>query len=363
MDERQSLPLRRVSEHRRRGQRGAEQDARESIMNPFTYSRAADVSQAVSAVAAKPHTKFLGGGTNLIDLMKMGVETPAQLVDIARLPLAEVKELPGGKGFRIGALARNSDVAEHPRIQQHYPVLSQALLAGASPQLRNMATVGGNLMQRTRCYYFYDPAFPQCNKRNPGSGCGALNGYNRIHAILGQSEQCIATNPSDMNVALAALEAVVRVQGPNGEREIPIADFHRLPGSTPNVDTNLKEDELITAVDLPATSFATRSHYLKIRDRASYAFAIVSVAVAVEMDAGKKITAVRIALGGVADNPWRAQKAEQQLIGNSADEKTFRAAAEAELAAAKSYKHNEFKIELAKRSIVRALTTVAAMTV
>jgi xanthine dehydrogenase YagS FAD-binding subunit len=331
-------------------------------MNPFAYSRAADAAAAVTAIAAKPHTKFLGGGTNLIDLMKMGVETPAQLVDINRLPLAQVEELPEGKGVRIGGLARNSDVALHPLIQQRYPLLSQAFLAGASPQLRNMATVGGNLMQRTRCYYFYDPAFPQCNKRKPGSGCGALKGYNRIHAILGQSEQCIATNPSDMSVALAALDAVVRVQGPGGERDIPIADFHRLPGTTPHVDTNLKEDELITAVDLPATPFAARSHYLKVRDRATYAFAIVSVAAAIELDAGKKITAVRIALGGVAHKPWRAQKAEQELVGKNADEKIFRAAAEAELAAAKGYAHNEFKIELAKRSIVRALATVAAMT-
>jgi xanthine dehydrogenase YagS FAD-binding subunit len=331
-------------------------------VNPFAYSRANDAAGAVSAVVAKPRTKFLGGGTNLIDLMKMGVETPAQLIDITRLPMAQIEELPDGKGMRIGALARNSDVAEHALIKQRYPVLSEALLAGASPQLRNMATVGGNLMQRTRCYYFYDPAFPQCNKRNPGSGCGALKGYNRIHAILGQSEQCIATNPSDMNVALAALEAIVRVQGPNGEREIPIADFHRLPGSTPNVDTNLKDDELITAVDLPAVPFVARSHYLKIRDRASYAFALVSVAVALEIDPGKKITAARIALGGVAHKPWRAQKAEQQLAGKTADETTFRAAAEAELAAAKGYTHNSFKIELAKRSIVRALTTVAGMT-
>ena len=332
-------------------------------MNPFVYTRATDAGTALTAISAKPRTKFLGGGTNLIDLMKMGVETPAQLVDINRLPLAQIEELPGGKGVRIGALVRNSDLAAHPLIVQRYPVLSQALLAGASPQLRNMATVGGNLMQRTRCYYFYDPAFPKCNKRSPGSGCGAFDGYNRIHAILGQSEQCIATNPSDMNVALTALEAVVRVQGPKGEREIPIGDFHRLPGSTPNVDTNLKEDELITAVDLPAMPFVTRSHYLKIRDRASYAFAIVSVAVAVELDAGKKITAARVALGGVAHKPWRAQKAEQYLVGKNADEKTFQAAAEAELAAAKAYAHNSFKIELAKRSIVRALNTVVGMTV
>lgn len=331
-------------------------------MNPFTYSRASDAAQAVSSIAAQPKTKFLGGGTNLIDLMKMGVETPAQLIDINKLPLAQVEELPDGKGVRIGALARNSDVAQHPLIQQRYPVLSQAFLAGASPQLRNMATVGGNLMQRTRCYYFYDPAFPKCNKRNPGSGCGALQGYNRIHAILGQSEQCIATNPSDMNVALAALDAVVRVQGPKGEREIPIAEFHRLPGTTPNVDTNLGADELIVAVDLPAIPFAMRSHYLKIRDRASYAFAIVSVAAVLEIGPDKKITAARVALGGVAHKPWRAQKAEKELVGKTADEKAFRAAAETELAAAKGYAHNEFKIELAKRSIVRALTTVMGMT-
>jgi xanthine dehydrogenase YagS FAD-binding subunit len=330
-------------------------------MNPFTYSRANDAGAAVAAIAAKPQTKFLGGGTNLIDLMKMGVETPAHLVDINRLSLTQIEELPDGQGLRIGALARNSDVAEHALIKERYPVLSQALLAGASPQLRNMATVGGNLMQRTRCYYFYDPAFPQCNKRNPGSGCGALKGYNRIHAILGQSEQCIATNPGDMSVALAALEAVVRVQGPKGERQIPFADFHRLPGSTPNVDTNLQADELITAVDLPTVPFATRSHYLKMRDRASYAFAIVSVAAALEIDAGKKIIAARIALGGVAHKPWRAQKAEEQLVGKIADEKTFRAAAEAELAAAKGFAHNSFKIELAKRSIVRALMTTSAL--
>jgi xanthine dehydrogenase YagS FAD-binding subunit len=331
-------------------------------MNPFVYSRAANAQQAVSGIAAKPQTKFLGGGTNLIDLMKMGVETPAQLIDITRLPLAQVEELPDGKGVRIGALARNSDVAEHALIQQRYPVLSQAFLAGASPQLRNMATVGGNLLQRTRCYYFYDPAFPKCNKRNPGSGCGALEGYNRIHAILGQSEQCIATNPSDMNVALAALDAIVRVQGPKGEREIPIADFHRLPGATPNIETNLQPDELITAVDLPAMPFATRSHYLKVRDRASYAFAIVSVAAILDLRADGTINGARIALGGVAHKPWRALEAEKSLIGKKADENSFRSAAEAALAGAKGYKHNSFKIELAKRSIVRALSTVAAMT-
>ena len=330
-------------------------------MNPFIYTRAADPQQATSATASNASAKFLAGGTNLIDLMKMGVERPTQLVDVNRLPLAQIEELPNGGGVRIGGLARNSDVAEHPLIAQRYPVLSQALLAGASPQLRNLATTGGNLLQRTRCYYFYDPAFPQCNKRQPGSGCGAINGFNRIHAILGQSEQCIATHPSDQNVALVALDAVVQVQGAKGTRSIPIADFHRLPGTTPNIDTNLQADELITSVDLPAIPFATRSHYLKVRDRASYAFALVSVAAVLDLENGK-INGARIALGGVAHKPWRAQKAEAALLGQSADEKTFRAAAEAELAAAKGYKHNNFKIELAKRAIVRALSTVAAMT-
>ena len=330
-------------------------------MSPFTYSRATDPQQAVAAVAGQPQAKFLGGGTNLIDLMKMGVEAPQQLIDINRLPLAQIEDLNGG--VRIGGLARNSDLAEHPLIVQRYPVLSQALLAGASAQLRNMATTGGNLLQRTRCYYFYDPAFPMCNKRNPGSGCGALLGFNRVHAILGQSEQCIATNPSDMNVALAALDAVVRVQSAKGERQIPIADFHRLPGATPNVDTNLQADELITAVDLPAMPFAVRSSYLKVRDRASYAFALVSVAAVLDLAADRKINNVRIALGGVAHKPWRALEAEKQLIGQVADEKAFRAAAETALQGAKGYKDNAFKIELAKRSIVRALMTTAALPV
>jgi len=328
-------------------------------MNQFTYARASDPQQAVSSIAAQPRAKFLGGGTNLIDLMKMGVEAPAQLIDINRIPLTQIEDLNGG--VRIGGLARNSDLAEHPLIVQRYPVLSQALLAGASAQLRNMATTGGNLLQRTRCYYFYDPAFPMCNKRDPGSGCGALNGFNRIHAILGQSEQCIATNPSDMNVALAALDAVVRVQSAKGERQIPIADFHRLPGATPNIDTNLQADELITAVDLPAMPFAVRSYYLKMRDRASYAFALVSVAAVLDLGADRRIKSVRIALGGVAHKPWRAVEAEKQLAGQVVDENAFRAAAETALAGAKAYEHNKFKIELAKRSIVRALTTVASI--
>jgi xanthine dehydrogenase YagS FAD-binding subunit len=331
-------------------------------MNPFAYSRASDPNDAVSGIAAKPHAKFLGGGTNLIDLMKMGAETPDTLIDINRLPLAQIEELPGGKGIRIGAMVRNSDLAEHTLIKSRYPVLSEALLSGASPQLRNMATVGGNLLQRTRCYYFYDPAFPACNKRNPGSGCGAIDGYNRIHAILGQSEACIATHPSDMCVALAALDAIVRVRGPIGERQIPFAVFHRLPGDTPELDTDLAHDELIEYVDLPKIPFANRSHYLKVRDRASYAFALVSVAAALDVDGNNKIKAARIALGGVAHKPWRASKAERELLGRNPNETSFRAAAEAELAMAKGYKHNSFKIELAKRAMVRALNTVAAMT-
>src|SRR5438034_3327250 len=331
-------------------------------MNPFTYSRVVDPNEAVTGIAAKPQGKFLGGGTNLIDLIKMGVETPDVLIDINRLPLAQIEELPGNKGVRVGAMVRNSDLAEQALIKPRYPVLSEALLSGASPQLRNMATVGGNLLQRTRCYYFYDPAFPACNKRKPGSGCGALEGYNRIHAILGQGEQCIATHPSDMCVALAALDAIVRVRGPKGEREIKFDDFHRLPGNTPERDTNLASEELIIAVDLPAMPLAARSHYLKVRDRASYAFALVSVAAALDLDSNKKINAVRIALGGVAHKPWRASAAEKELIGKTADEKAFRAAAEAELAAPKGYKYNSFKIELAKRAIVRALNTVATMT-
>ena len=329
-------------------------------MNPFIYTRAADAQGAISDVAQHPQAKFLGGGTNLVDLMKMGVEQPAQLVDINRLALTKVEELPNDGGVRIGALVRNSDLAENDLIKSRYPLLSEALLSGASPQLRNLATTGGNLLQRTRCYYFYDPAFPMCNKRAPGSGCGALEGYNRIHAILGQSEQCIATHPSDMCVALAALEAVVRVQGPQGERTIAFEEFHRLPGDTPNVETSLQPNELITAVDLPSLPFAQRSHYLKVRDRASYAFALVSVATALEMDGGT-IKRARLALGGVAHKPWRARKAEQILTGKPPNEQSFRAAAEAELAEAKGYKYNSFKIELAKRAIIQALSTVAKM--
>ena len=328
-------------------------------MNPITYTRAADPAAAAQALSESSQTKLLGGGTNLLDLMKMGVETPNRLVDVTRLDLAKVEELPDGKGVRVGALVRNSDLAEHPLIKERYPALSQALLAGASPQLRNMATTGGNLLQRTRCYYFYDPAFTQCNKRQPGSGCGALEGYNRIHAILGQSDQCIATHPSDMCVAMAALEAVVRVQGPKGEREIPFAEFHRLPGDHPETDTNLNHDEIITAVDLPDSLWAKNSHYLKVRDRASYAFALVSVAAALEMDGGKIKTA-RVALGGVAHKPWRSHEAEEALVGAEANTAAFRVAAAAAMKHAKGYKYNDFKVELAKRTIVRALENLGS---
>ena len=328
-------------------------------MNPFTYSRQSAAAPAVAELAATPHAKLLGGGTNLVDLMKMGVETPERLIDINRLPLAAVEELPDGKGVGLGGLARNSEVAENALVKERYPVLAEAILAGASPQLRNRATTGGNLLQRTRCPYFYDPDFPACNKRNPGSGCGALHGFNRVHAILGHSEQCIATHPSDMCVALATLEAVVRVSGPKGDREMAFQDFHRLPGDTPQHETNLEPDELITAVDLPALPATVRSHYLKIRDRESYAFALVSVAAVLDVGPDGKIKTARIALGGVAHKPWRATQAEELLAGKSVGTEPFRAAANAALAEAKGFQYNTFKIELARRTIVRALNTVA----
>lgn len=324
-------------------------------MKPFAYSRALNHETAIQVVARDQQAKFIAGGTNLIDLMKEGVEQPDQLVDITRLELAEIKEI--SNGLRIGALARNSDTANHPLVRDRYPLLSQALLAGASPQLRNMATVGGNLMQRTRCYYFYDTVMP-CNKREPGSGCSAIEGYNRIHAIFGTSEKCIATHPSDMCVALAALDAVVRVEGPNGERQIPIAEFHRLPGDTPEIDTVLQHSELIVAVELPKSPFAKRSHYLKVRDRASYAFALVSVAAALDVDKGN-IRAARVAMGGVAHKPWRALAAEKILVGAKANEQTFAAAAEATIREAQPQKYNRFKVEMARRAIVRALATAS----
>src|SRR6188472_2871469 len=287
-------------------------------MTPFTYSRATDANQAVTAISGKSHSKFLGGGTNLIDLMKMGVETPDSLIDINPLPLAQIEELPDGKGVRVGAMVRNSDLAEHDLIKTRYPVLSEALLSGASPQLRNMATVGGNLLQRTRCHYFTDVGFAACNKRKPGSGCAAREGSNRIHAIFGTSEQCIATHPSDMCVALAALDAEIEVRGSAGTRRISIGAFHRLPGTTPERDKELRHGELITAVLLPPSRFAAHSHYLKVRDRASYEFALVSVAMALDVD-GNRVRDARIALGGVAHKPWRARSAEHALIGRPLD--------------------------------------------
>ncbi len=325
-------------------------------MKNFSYASADSSAAAVSLLSQNSNAKFLGGGTNLIDLMRENIEQPDALVDVTRLPLTAVEELPDG-GLRIGALLRNSHLAANRLVRERYPVLSQAVLLGASAQLRNMATTGGNLMQRTRCYYFYDSA-ARCNKRVPGTGCDAIDGFNRIHAILGTSPDCIATHPSDMCVAMAALDAVVQVTGPRGERSIPLVDFHRLPGNTPNVDTNLAPDELITSVDLPALPFASKSLYRKVRDRASYAFAIVSVAAALELDSGV-IKQVRIALGGVAHKPWRAFKAEQHLVGKTPDENTFQQAAAIELAEATPFQHNGFKIELAKRTITSVLMELA----
>ena len=322
-------------------------------MNNFSFARAEDQGSALALLSQSPNSKFLGGGTNLVDLMRETIEAPAALVDITRLPLTAIDELPGG-GLRIGALVRNSHLAAHQIVRERYPVLSQAILMGASAQLRNMATTGGNLMQRTRCYYFYDTA-AHCNKREPGTGCDAIQGFNRIHAILGASPQCVATHPSDMCVALAALDATVQVSGSNGDRSIPLIDFHRLPGDTPDVDTNLQPGELITAVDLPAMPFAQLSLYRKVRDRASYAFAIVSVAAALELDGGI-IRQARLALGGVAHKPWRASRAEDHLTGKIADPAVFRQAAEIELESAQPLAHNGFKIELAKRTVVSVLT-------
>jgi xanthine dehydrogenase YagS FAD-binding subunit len=324
-------------------------------VQPFEYQRASDPQAAVNAIGA--NSKFLAGGTNLVDLMKNQVEMPAHLVDINRLDLAKIEDLPDG-GLRLGALARNADTAEHPLVRERYPMLAKAILAGASPQLRNMATNGGNLLQRTRCYYFYDPAYEQCNKRNPGSGCGALQGYNRIHAILGASPSCIATHPSDMCVALAALGAVIKVRGRRGERSIPFADFHRLPGSSPQTDTNLRADELILAIDLPKGPYAEHSTYVKVRDRASYAFALVSAAAALELEGGT-IRSARLALGGVAHKPWRSEQAEAALVGKPANRASYQAAAEQALAGAKTYEHNAFKVVLAKETIVRAFTLAA----
>jgi xanthine dehydrogenase YagS FAD-binding subunit len=325
----------------------------------FQYARAADLADALRQIAAEPTAKFIAGGTNLIDLMKEDVERPPRLIDISRLPLKQIEQTRHG-GLLIGALVPNSDLAYHPLIERHYPLLASAILAGASAQLRNMASTGGNLLQRTRCYYFYDTATP-CNKRTPGSGCAARYGVNRIHAILGTSEACIATHPSDMCVALAALDAQVHVAGPNGGRTLPFADLHRLPGDTPERDTNLAADEIITAVELPERGFASNYSYLKIRDRLSYAFALVSVAAALELEHGT-IKEARLALGGVAHKPWRDVAAEAAMRGEPANRATFARAADAILRDGKGFAHNTFKIELARRAILRALSQAAAAT-
>jgi xanthine dehydrogenase YagS FAD-binding subunit len=322
----------------------------------FQYVRANSVADAVSLIANNPSAKFIAGGTNLVDLMKMDVEQPSKLIDISRLALDQVEDTAEG-GLRIGALVRNSDLAYHAVVEARYPVLSSAIRAGASQQLRNMASTGGNLVQRTRCAYFYDVVLP-CNKRTPGSGCGALQGHNRMHAILGTSDACIAVQPSDMCVALALLEAKIHVTGPNGARTIPINEFHRLPGDTPERDTNLNPGEIIVAVELPAAGFASNYTYIKIRDRLSYAFALVSVAAGLELANGR-IQAARLALGGVAHKPWRDPRAEAALAGQAAGEAAFRQAADIMLREARGFGHNNFKIELARRAIVRALTQAA----
>jgi xanthine dehydrogenase YagS FAD-binding subunit len=325
-------------------------------MKNFAYSRAENVATAIQSIMLNSHAKFLAGGTNLVDLMRENIEQPDQLIDVTALPLSQVEELPDG-GVRIGALVKNSHLAANQLIRERYPVLSEAILNGASGQIRNMATTSGNLMQRTRCYYFYDGT-ARCNKREPGAGCDALEGFNRYHAILGASEHCIATHPSDMCVALAILDATVQVIGPDGERAIPLVDFHRLPENTPQVDTNLQAGELITSVDLPPLPAAKNSMYRKVRDRASYAFALISVAGALEAE-GDVIKNVRLALGGVAHKPWRAFAAEKVLRGARVDEETFQAAAAAELEPARGYKYNSFKIELAQRAMVSVLKTLA----
>jgi len=325
-------------------------------MNRFSYVRADDVATAVREAAAGGAARFIAGGTNLLDLMKENVERPSRLIDITHLPLGAVERRADG-GLRLGALVTNTDAAYHPEVEARYPLLSKAILAGASAQLRNMASVGGNLLQRTRCVYFYDTATP-CNKRRPGEGCSAIGGFNRAHAILGASEHCIATHPSDMCVALAALEPLVHVTGPDGSRSIPFGELHRLPGTTPHVDTNLRPGELVTALDLPAKGFAEHHAYLKVRERASYAFALVSVAAALEI-AGGRIREARLALGGVAHKPWRDSEAEALLHDQEATRDSFQRAAEAILRAARGFGHNDFKIGLARRAIVRALDQAA----
>ena len=310
-------------------------------MRPFKYSRANDAANAVQTLSANATASFLAGGTNILELMKEDVARPTELVDVTKLNLVQIKSANGG--VSIGALAKNTDTANHPLIRGNYPLLSMAILAGASGQIRNMASNGGNINQRTRCSYFYDVAMP-CNKREPGTGCGALEGINRMHAIFGWSKECVAVMPSDMAVALAALDAVVKVQGKDGkERAIPFAEYHRLPGNTPEKDNNLMHGDLVTAIELPKNNLANKSYYLKVRDRASYAFALISVAAALETD-GNTVKQARVAMGGVAHKPWRALEAEKFLTGKAATEANFKAAADAEMKAAKPLEHNAFKV-------------------
>lgn len=326
-------------------------------MQPFSYARATDEAHAVR-LGREPRAGFVAGGTSLLDLMKVGVEQRDAIVDLNGLPLTSIDEHEGG--LRIGAMARNTELANHPVVVRRYPVLSQAILSGASPQLRNMATTAGNLLQRTRCPYFRDTSRP-CNKRQPGTGCSAMDGFNRTHAILGTSDKCIATHPSDMCVALVALEAIVRVRGPDGERTIPIQDFHRAPEEHPDMETTLLRGELVTHVDLPATPFARTSAYLKVRDRASFAFALAAAAVALDVRDGV-VQEARIALGGVGTKPWRSVEAEQALHRKPARAESFAAAADVALHEARPRRHNAFKVALAKRTLVRALSKVAGTT-
>ena len=325
-------------------------------MNQFQYVRATKPQGAIDVVAKDPNAKFIAGGTNLVDLMKRGIMTPQKLVDINRLPLAKIERQE--QGLRLGALALNSAVAGDALVRQHQPLLALALNAGASPQLRNMATVGGNMLQRTRCSYFYDLTMP-CNKRAPGTGCGALEGINRMHAIFGASSTCIAVHPSDMSVALVALDATVLISGPKGDRRLAFGDFHRLPGDTPERDSNLEAGELITAVEIPDGPFTKHVHYQKVRERASYAFALVSAAVALDIE-NNTIKAARLALGGVAHKPWRLPAAEQALVGQPATEASFRRAAEVAMQGAKAFKYNEYKLRLAPNALVQALKTASA---
>jgi xanthine dehydrogenase YagS FAD-binding subunit len=322
-------------------------------MRPFKYSNPKDVNTAIKLAGTNQQAKYLAGGTNILDLMKEDVEKPNELIDITELKPDSITPINAG-GISLGALAKNSTTANHTLVRQNYPLLSQAILAGASAQIRNMATNGGNINQRTRCPYFYEVSMP-CNKREPGTGCGAKEGINRLHAIFGWSDKCVAVNPSDMSVALVALDATVKIKGPNGtQRTIPFADYHVLPGDHPELDSNLKAGELVTSIDLPKNNFAGHSYYLKVRDRASYAFALVSVAAAFELSGGI-ISQARIALGGVAHKPWRTTAAETFLRGKPATEENFKQAAELAMQDAKPLEHNAYKIQLAKLAIARAL--------